>query len=190
MLHRNSGLMYWLWGYQIAGIMLEDVVMALGSAIGLKDSRKCGLYGLRTLECRKSLTNNSALMRNIGRVWLALWMSSLFAGVTASNLFLSAGHANDQHPFGFSMISWIRYADGCDNIWAILADRWIVCTIMCRALYVFSIRSVREVFPVLPSLAVLAALFWATSIGDNNLDVVIKFLGLVWALLDLFVHGP
>jgi hypothetical protein len=59
-----------------------------------------------------------------------IWISTKFTGVTASNLWLSAVHANDHHPFGFSALSWFRLADGCDTFWKIMADRWAVCIIL------------------------------------------------------------
>lgn len=117
----------------------------------------------------------------LGRIWLFLWLSSPFAGVTASNLFLAAGSAaNDPHPI-HSVLSYFQYAESCDNFYQVIADRWAVFFILAEPLNLLAARRGLDLFKALPGLVLAAALVWANAVGNMQLDVTVKAAGLTLA---------
>ena len=111
-------------------------------------------------------------------MWLCIWLSSPFAGVTGSNLFMTAGQAaNDPHPI-FSVLSLFRYSAGCDTFFKIITDRWTVFFILMQASEVLRTRKLTQSLATLPSLVITAALYWSNVTRKVHLDSPIKAVGL------------
>ncbi|KAH8807191.1 hypothetical protein F5884DRAFT_879942 [Xylogone sp. PMI_703] len=168
LLHRNTGSMYFLWFSQAVIITVEDFVIWLGGKAGIK---------------------KTTFTKTLGTIWLCLWMSSPFAGITAANLFMTAGQAaNDVHPI-HSILSHFRFVDGCDTFFKMIADRWAVFFILVQALQLLLIRSFSQFLAALPAVTIAGALLWSNIANEPAFDYPLKAAGLGWFVTNFIYNA-
>lgn len=183
-LHRSSGSMYFLWISQATMITIEDFIKWLGGKAGIKKNSKCS-PGQQRVKSHVDADHGGLLefTKALGTIWLCVWLSSPFAGVTAANLFMTAGQAaNDPHPI-HSILSHFRYFEGCNTFFEIIADRWVVFCILIEGLEILAARRFSRVLTALPGVAIAGSLLWSNVANKPAFDFTIKAIGLGWFAL-------
>ncbi|KAF3395633.1 O-Mevalon transferase yanI [Talaromyces pinophilus] len=162
MIHRNSGSMYFLWFCQAAMITIEDFIIWVGGKAGIP---------------------KNTFTKALGTIWLCIWLSSPFAGVTGANLFMTAGNAaNDAHPI-HSILGHFRYFDGCNSFFEIIADRWAVFCILIEAFDLLAARRFGQVLAAVPGVVIAGSLLWSNVVNEPEYDLTIKTVGVGWFVL-------